>query len=93
MYSYMPKKAPHSKYKIHEQLPLHLIKIVDIEGTKKQVQRTFEIRHPRKSFLVMTADARERDTWVDMIQTTARADLERKARLEGARMASEAVNR
>jgi len=87
------KKAPHSKYKIHEQLPLHLIKIVDIEGTKKQVQRTFEIRHPRKSFLVMTADARERDTWVDMIQTTARADLERKARLEGARMASEAVNR
>ena len=76
------------KYKIHEELPLYQMKVVDwYPSTQKSRQRSFDIHHPRKKFQVLCSDADERKSWVDDIRMAIAFEVERKMKLEAARLA------
>lgn len=76
------------RYKIHEELPLYQMKVVDwYPSSQKSRQRSFDIHHPRKKFQVMCADASERRSWVSDIRTAITVEVERKMKLEAARLA------
>jgi hypothetical protein len=86
------KKLPGStnKYKIHEELPLILMKVVDWfpPELKKEVKRAFQIYHPRKTFLVFGSSNEERKSWVTDIRSAIDKELERKVAIEAARIAA-----
>ena len=87
-------KSSAGDYKIHEELPLYLLKITDrFTGAARKTNRAFHIRHPRKSFMVFAADEETKISWMEAINVAVSKDMERKARLEGARLASAAVER
>ncbi len=81
-------------YKIHEELPLHLMKIVDWfppDSNKKmgqQTKRMFQIHHPNKTFLVVAGSSDERKSWVTDIRLAIDDEVRRKAQLEAARVAA-----
>ena len=87
-------KSSAGDYKIHEELPLYLLKITDkFTGAARKTNRAFHIRHPRKSFMVFAVDETTKISWMEAINEAVSKDTERKARLEGARLASAAVER
>lgn len=87
-------KSSAGDYKIHEELPLYLLKITDkFTGAARKTNRAFHIRHPRKSFMVFAVDEATKISWTEAINEAVSKDMERKARLEGARLASAAVER
>ena len=73
-------------FKIHEELPLHMMKIVDWFPNKQQ-DNVFQVHHPRKSFAVLCASVEEREGWVTALRGSIDAAARRLAHLEGARMA------
>ena len=77
-------------YKIHEELPLILMKVVDWwpPDQKKESDRAFQIYHPRKKFMVLCSTREERKSWVTAIRTAIDKELERKVAIEAARMAA-----
>jgi hypothetical protein len=81
-------------YKIHEELPLHLMKITDWfppDTNKKmgqQTKRMFQIHHPNKTFLVVAGSSDERKSWVSDIRLAIDDEVRRKAQLEAARVAA-----
>jgi hypothetical protein len=75
------------EYKVHEELPLHLMKIVDVPSVTKN-NRSFQIIHPRKSFLVTASSTEEKSEWVQSINLAINREVIRKARIEGARQAA-----
>jgi len=79
-------------FKIHEELPLHLMKIVDVKVTSganhQKNMRSFQIIHPRKSFVVTASTAEEKGEWVQAINVAINREIIRKARIEGARQAA-----
>jgi len=85
------------QFKIHGELPLHLMKIISISGTgnkKSQTQkRSFHIIHPRKSFLVFCVSAEEKNEWLKEVNAAIEREVKRMARIEGARQASAAFDR
>jgi hypothetical protein len=88
------EKSSSGQYKIHEELSLHLMKVTDdTNGTSNKKSRSFQMHHPRKSFLVIAPTRENKSIWVRDIQHAMEKDVERKARLEGARLASAAVDR
>ena len=85
------KKIPGTdKYRIHEELPLILMKVVDWfpPELKKESQVGIQIYHPRKKFLVLCSSLEERKSWVSAIRDSIDKELERKVAIEGARKAS-----
>jgi hypothetical protein len=87
-------KSSAGDYKIHEELPLYLLKITDkFTGAARKTNRAFHIRHPRKSFMVFAVDEETKLSWMEAINGAVSKDMERKARLEGARLASAASTR
>eukprot|EP00977_Amphora_coffeiformis_P013095 scaffold3361_cov166-Amphora_coffeaeformis.AAC.6 len=82
------KPEASGRYKIHEELPLYQMKVVDwYPSTQKSRQRSFDIHHPRKKFQVICADANERQSWVSDIRSAITFEVERKMKLEAARLA------
>ena len=82
------KPESSGRYKIHEELPLFQMKVVDwYPSTQKSRQRSFDIHHPRKKFQVLCSDGIERKSWVDDIRTAITDEVERKMKLEAARLA------
>lgn len=76
------------KYRTHEELPLYQMKIVDwYPSTQKSKQLSFDIHHPRKKFQVVCVDTTERKGWVDDIRAAITVEVERKMKLEAARLA------
>jgi hypothetical protein len=77
-------------YKIHEELPLILMKVVDWfpPDMKKESKRAFQIYHPRKKFMVLCSTREERKSWVTSIRIAIEKELERKVSIEAARMAA-----
>lgn len=105
---YSHKSASMGDYKIHEELPLHLMKLTDIAGhvgdvphsggndygdNTNKVMRSFQIHHPRKSFLAFAPSVESKKSWMSDIQSAIERDVECKARLEGARLASASAER
>jgi hypothetical protein len=78
VYAHMSKEGD---YKVHEELPLHLMKIDDSER-----QNSFQILHPNKSFLVTCANKTEKKHWIDDINTSIRREVKRKAAIEKSRI-------
>ena len=80
-------------FKIHEELPLHLMKIIDKGRIGVKQKRSFHILHPNKSFLILAESLEEKKEWVKGINNAINKEVRRKARLEGARQASTAIDR
>jgi hypothetical protein len=81
-------------FKIHEELPLHLMKITDWFPDKRQQMKTaFHVHHPRKSFIVFADSVEERQSWVKDIREAIVKEVERLAHLENARLAAASVER
>jgi len=78
-------------YRIHEELPLILMKVVDWfppKMKKEESKRAIQIYHPRKIFLVLCRDNEERKSWVTDIRQAIDKELERKVAIETARKAA-----
>ena len=72
---------------VHEELPLHLMKIDDCEShTSNTKHNSFQILHPNKSFLVTCANKTEKKHWIDDINTSIRREVNRKAAIEKSRI-------
>ena len=79
------------KYRIHEELPLILMKVVDWfppEMRKDESKRAIQFYHPRKMFLVLCSSHEERKSWVSAIRQAIDKELERKVAIETARKAA-----
>ncbi|KAL3925220.1 MAG: hypothetical protein SGILL_000556 [Bacillariaceae sp.] len=85
------KKIPGSdKFRIHEELPLILMKVVDWfpPEQKKESKLGIQIYHPRKKILVLCTSTEERKSWVTAIRESIDKELARKVAIEGARKAA-----
>jgi len=84
VYAHMSKEGD---YKVHEELPLHLMKIDDSESQGYYTkQNSFHIHHPNKSFLVSCSNKTEKKHWIDDINTSIRREVKRKAKIEKSRI-------
>jgi len=92
MLVYAHKSSSSGEYKTHEELPLHLMKITDyaLDGMTghSRMKGSFLIQHPRKSFLVAAPSGELKNSWMRDINSAIKKDVERKAQMEGARLAS-----
>ena len=79
-----------SQYKIHETLPLILMKVVDFfpPTMKKESKVAFQLFHPKKNILVLCRSKEDRGSWVNSIRSTIELELERKVAMEAARRAA-----
>lgn len=85
------KRVPGSQtFRIHEELPLILMKVVDWfpPEMKKEAKSGIQIYHPRKKFLIFCSSQDERKSWVKDIRDSINVELERKVAVEGARKAA-----
>lgn len=84
-------------FKIHGELPLHLMKIMDLSSNmndkKAKHARSFHLIHPRKSFVVFATTEENKLSWLETINTAIGREVKRKARIEGARQASASFER
>lgn len=78
-------------YKIHGELPLHLMKIMDLNSSKQK--KSFHLIHPRKSFVISAYNRESKSTWLATINAAIGREVKRKARIEGARQNSAAFDR
>jgi hypothetical protein len=79
------KKQPNSqKFRIHEELPLILMKVVDWfpPDQKKEARLAIQIYHPRKKFIFFCSSQDERESWVVDIHKSIDKELERKVAIE-----------
>lgn len=82
------KEEADGRFKIHEELPLHLLKIIDwFPPTQKNGKLMFEVNHPRKTFFVICKSADERKSWVVDVKSAMNVEMERKMKVEALRMA------
>ena len=81
------------EYKIHEELPLHLMKVVDwFPPGAKDMKKAFQVHHPRKSFMVFCSSPEERIEWVRDIRAAIEREIKRKVEMEAARMAAASIS-
>lgn len=80
-------QKPGGRYMIHEELPLHLMKIVDwFPPSQKNRSLVFEVHHPRKTFQVFCLSHDARMSWVENIRASILVEMERKISIEAARL-------
>lgn len=80
-------KDANGQYKVHEELPLHLMKVLDwFPPSQSNRLKTFDIRHPIKNFQVLCASEDDRKSWVNDIRVAIRAETDRKMKSESARL-------
>jgi hypothetical protein len=85
------KKVPHSStFKIHEELPLLQMKVVDWfpPNLIKESKRGLQIYHPRKNIVVLCASKEERGSWGSSIRTAIAQEVTRQVSLQTARKAA-----
>jgi len=85
------KKIPGTnQYKIHEELPLILMKVVDWfpSEMQKEAKRAIQIYHPKKTFIVLCSSSDERKSWATDIRYAIDRELKRKVSIEAARKAA-----
>ena len=86
--------SENSEYKIHEELPLHLMKVVDFfppSSNMDMMKKAFQVHHPRKTFLVFCSSQEERIAWVSDIRKAITCEIQHKVKMEAARMAAAAA--
>jgi len=77
-------KSSQGDYKVHEELPLHLMKVED--GGRGKTTDGFYIHHPSKSFFVVAASLGEKQQWIYDINESIQLEVKRKAKVEKSRM-------
>lgn len=85
------KKIPQSpKFKIHEELPLLLMKVVDVftPHLTKESKMGIQIYHPRKNIMVLCSSKEERGSWASSIRTAIAQEVARQVSLQTARKAA-----
>jgi hypothetical protein len=85
------KKIPQSStFKIHEELPLLLMKVVDMSTphTTKESKMGIQIYHPRKNIMVLCSSKEERGSWVSSIRMAIEQEVARQVSLQTARKAA-----
>ena len=86
---YAHKSSTRGDYKIHEELPLYLMKITSVANRDAEKKRyCFKIQHPKKSFLVCAPSAESKTRWMEDITSVISSSLDRKAGVHGARIGS-----
>jgi hypothetical protein len=82
-------KEVDGRYSVHEELPLHLMKVVDwFPPSMKNRDLTLEIHHPRKKFQVVCSSRDECKSWVQEIRSAVKREIVRKMKVEAARLAA-----
>lgn len=66
-------------FKVHEQLPINVLKVADAAGDPTGL--SFHILHPKKSFVVAATSVSEKEHWISSIQQ-AIDEAQRKRPLE-----------
>lgn len=80
-------------FKVHEELPLFQMKVVDwFPPNTKDGHRRFNIFHPRKKVVVLCDSREEKRVWVDAIRSAIDKEVKRKVIMEQARSASTNAN-
>jgi len=80
-------KSSHGDYKVHEEMPLHLMKVEDNGNPSSNTkQNSFHIHHPNKSFLAVALNKIEKQQWIDDINNSIRREIKRKAKVETSRI-------
>jgi hypothetical protein len=80
-------KESNGLYKIHEELPLHLMKILDwFPLSQRNRLCMFEVLHPRKKFQVVCPSEDDRKSWVQAIRGAVHQQVERKMKTEASRL-------
>jgi hypothetical protein len=80
-------KEEDGRYKIHEELSLHMMKIVDwFPPSQRKRLSLFDVHHPRKSFQVVCPSHEVRKLWVESIRAAIVVEMERKMAQEAARL-------
>lgn len=93
MLIYAKQIAKSPKFKVHEELPLVQMKVVDwFPPDTKDGQRRFDIFHPRKKVVVLCATREEKRLWVDAIRSAIDKEVKRQVTVEQARAASTNAN-
>ncbi|CAB9523975.1 inhibited guanine nucleotide-exchange protein [Seminavis robusta] len=90
-YDNVDKDHNKDEYKIHEELPLHLMKVIDWfppSSIKDVMKKAFQVHHPRKTFMVFCNSPEERIAWVRDIRLAIEKEIKRKVEMEAARMAA-----
>lgn len=71
IYTKSSSSSSSSDYKILDEFPLYMMKIVDwFPPSKPKLKLAFSIHHPRKSLLVFCANEHEKREWVRTLQDT-----------------------
>lgn len=79
-------KQEDGNFKIHEEMPLHLMKVVDwFPAEQRGRELMFQIHHPRKTFTVVCPTKESRRSWVQDIRAAVMVEMERKMTVEAAR--------
>lgn len=83
------KEESDGRFTVHEELPLHLLKVVDwFPPSQKNRKVMFEVSHPRKSFFVLCSSAKDRKSWVKDIKAAVQLEMDRMMKMEAARLAA-----
>jgi len=84
---YASSKAGEEKMKIHEELSLHQLTLTEFfPETQKNREKMFELHHPRKRFVVVCSSVEEKKSWVDDIKKSILDEVDRKVKMEAARL-------
>lgn len=83
VYAHLSKEGD---YKVHEELPLHLMKIEDECPNSTTKHISFHIHHPNKSFIVTCTNVTEKKEWMEEINTSIRREIKRKTKIERSRI-------
>ena len=86
---YAHKSSQGGDYKVHEELPLHLMKIDDgesISSSSNVKQCGFYIHHPSKSFLVIASSIADKEQWMNDINNSIQREVNRKAKIGKSRI-------
>jgi len=82
-------KSTHGNYIMHEELPLHLLKIDDpwtvmniSNGHSLKQKRSFRIIHPKKSFFVIALNPKLKDEWITIITSAVALEVKRRAHID-----------
>lgn len=86
------KRIPKTQhYKVHEELQLLQMKIVDwFPPETKDGNRAFQVFHPCKKVMILCADNDEKRSWVELLRSAIDSELHRKVAVEAARMVASA---
>lgn len=87
---YAKKSSKSSSFKIHEELPLLLMKVVDWfpPNLVKESKKGIQIYHPRKNVMIFCSSKEERGSWMSSLRAAIDQEVSRQLSMQKARKAA-----